>query len=631
MDTVILGVDEPLGQRSLREVLSAGQDRVVGVGVSSPSSLTAELFKSLPDLRIVSLRDGTFDQAPTGVSVYIGSGSEARMVESLKPQKVLLCTYGIDSYKVYASLVKTQSTILLGDVDSTLVGNVNPGELAGIEYLSPAIRQGLELVKKAAATDRIILVYRADENVEKTPAEKLFALTGKTLSQAGEDTRGAIESALMIRAFFDLAILARVTGKAIDTFGAMIGDPEKTPAVISRDGAFIDAEGNPVTGLTALSYELYPMFYFLTKISSKFKVRGDIAICGASEVAIKACAEDKIDLSSTETVIRQVASAVAHNLKTPTDEIQAQIVFDTAVKAAKSLVDRVVNAREHGTTLVQVRKSKKLNAEREEKVVETKEEHKEHKKATRWKNDPDKKELWAEHVRVRQARQKREAENEKRSKVRMQQVEKAKADRGDFPVEIVADEKKDRDQHNRERTRYGSHSSYRGHSSFGDHRSFGGHRSFHRDGESGERRSFRSAGERKFGGRKSFGDHRSFGDHKSFHRDGESGERKSFRPAGERKFGAHKSFGDHRSFGDHKSFHRDGESGERKSFRPAGERKFGARKSFGNHRSFGGHKSFGGHRGSYDGGKRSFGGRRSSYSRGSSRSSFRKPSTKSEE
>ena len=458
---VILGVDEPAGRAWLEDCLKEPKKHIVGISFYSPETIDENLIKSLKDLKAIAVLKGTYDNAPEGVSVFIGPDGPAKMSKRLESQETALCIYGKDSYRVFQELSKDTATILLGESDTVLVGNLDVTAKNGRQMLSRGILEGIELAKLAEEKDEIEIFYTDDQIVSKSKVSELFKKTGKDLSEPGIDPRGTLESVLFLRAYSDLAILSRLTRLPISTFHAAIDPEMRYSALLKKpDGSLFcisrDEDGNIVPELhpveeslelKAPSYELYPMFHFLVKLSGKFGWRGDIAIRAASEAAITVCAEGRIDLSSAETVIRQVASSACRSLKTPKSSSEAWEQFDAVYKEALSLSDRIANAREHGNTASDVKKSKELNRARDRKNKESEKVRLEKKKASRWKNDPEKKELWEEHQRVKEIRNKRKAENERRASRRVHQTENARKDRNIFPVVVVDDERRDREEH----------------------------------------------------------------------------------------------------------------------------------------------------------------------------------------
>ena len=465
MDIVILGLDEPGG----REFLHACQrrnDRVVGIGVTSPAALVDDLLKELPDLRGLALRSGSYNEAREGVSVYLGKGGTNRLIEALHPDTVADFLYGHEGAKAYEDLVKADVSIALGTPEPILVDGVDPDELAGVELAQERLVEAIELAKSAPKDAAIALIYRPDTRFENISAKKLFKMKGSQLAQAGLSPRGAIEAALMVDAYTDLAVCARLSQRPITDFKAMFGRVETAqaallvdnqPQVRNPEGALVAAED---LSLVEASDERYPMLNHLVDISTRFGYRGDVINLAVIQAAVTACAEDCIDLSTAESTIRQLTSSYCRQYKAPKDEEEARQLFNEVSHRALEAVEMVAKAIANGNYTDAVKRSKQLNRIQTAATRESEQARRERKKASRWKNDPAKKELWNEHEHERQVRAKRKQENERRASRRMAAVKRAEETTDRFPVVIVDDERADRaerlkrrEQHRNPRTR----------------------------------------------------------------------------------------------------------------------------------------------------------------------------------
>ena len=461
VDCVILGADEPVGQKFLRELLESGKRSITGISVSSPAVLTAELLASLPDLKAIGLRKGTFNKAPQGVTVLLGNNCEMKLVDRLHPTEVALCTWGIRSSKIYQELAKTRSAILLGDTATVLLDEIDPEELAGVRSLDLRMKIARILASSCEEGDTIQLVYEPDEKVLKTPAQTLYRMTGKELAKEGLEPSGRAEEALSIRPLLDVAMASKLSDLPIDRFTAITGDPSIHPAIIRRaDGSLVTIDHQnqvvPVEPEFLVSYEpldekRYPLFSFLKNQISRFGRLAELAILASSEASLQATGEGKIDLSSVETIIRRSVSTATRNLHAPRTPKEESYIFDLVYEDSSIQVERLFNARKNHNSNEDIRRSRQLNRRKvlsdRAKAIEKAA----RKKASRWRNNPEKQELWNEHLKARAKRERLAKENEKRQRERLERGRRANASTHSFPVTIVADEREDRERHLRER------------------------------------------------------------------------------------------------------------------------------------------------------------------------------------
>lgn len=502
VDTVILGADEPVGREYLKGLIASGKRAVTGITVSSPKALTPELLSSLPHLKAIGLRKGTFDSAPEGVSVILGESCEMKLVEKLHPTECALCVFGIRSARIYSQLAKTRSAILLGDTATVLLDEVDPEDLAGVRSLDLRMKIARLLAPWCEKGDVIELVYKPDEQVLNTPPQKLFSLTGKELAKDGLEPTGRAEEALFIRGFLDILSASKLSGLPIDRFAAVTGNPDIHPAIMRKaDGSLVTVDHQnqvvPVEEELVGSYaapdsERYPLLDFLKGQVSRFGRRAELAILASSEAALSATAEGRIDLSSVETIVRKAVSTCCRNTKTPASEKEAQLVFSSVYEDASQQAEKAFNARKNNNTSADARRSRQLNRKKALRDRAAEVERQERKRASRWRNDPEKSELWNEHVKRKETRKRLERENERREKARIENGRKKAAQTPSFPVAIVDDERADRERHLRERenrpkkSSYGSRDSgYKGSGYKGEKKSDGYRKSDNQRGSAG--------------------------------------------------------------------------------------------------------------------------------------------------
>lgn len=464
-----VGVDTPLGREFCESLKDNEKVELTGAVFCDASDVGDRFFPEYQGTTDLGLFHGTI-KAPENVRVHIGSSADNKTLTYAEPGIIAEAVDTNGAYKVYGTAVAKKIPLLYSSFFGTW--SQHPTLLESLRGYNNLFA----LDSRIQALD--ILVGFGCEKVDivsfggylrNLAAKNMAALRAKSagsLLPSDITLESGIAASFMFQELFEIFAWRLLTENEKTPVGVLIGDPSTVLAIGEKDGKKWCVRSNGNLSLRLISGEKiqpeeydgdelaaadkkdYPLFFFGTELESKFGVRAALTLTSAFEKGMSLFRQGDLRLGDLETAVRRASSNVSRGVKLPERDEDLYQIRALAEAEFVTIATKLVNAAKNGETSLTIHKSKKANIERKKKEEIQAKEHAEHKKATRWKNDPDKKELWEKHEKVR-ADKKRSAAAKAKKEARRDKVRKSQ---GAFPVILVDDEKKDREKRLSSRT-----------------------------------------------------------------------------------------------------------------------------------------------------------------------------------
>lgn len=447
---VLLGATGSMGTALLSYLKEKEEFEVVGITLYSNVEALPELVKEYPSIKTVGIVNGDKVHLDASIQVIKGDDADIQTIEKVSPNIVIDAIWGSVGFAPMMAALKKGCKVYSSNREALLFGCKLLGEeLTKITPIDPITSCVVEAKKKDLVKDEKVNLVFDGGPLKNYPLDKISQAYNTAVFKTKSDEEGkriAVDNATGLAAFKALVEASLFTQIPVEnlfvevesTGVAKLRIGEKVYASDSKfDYAFLGKEILKESAIKTepLNHERYPMFLFLLNNYRKYGTRILIASNAADEIAIGQFLTGKIRFSDIETVIRRVTFDVIKNRKNPSD-LDGTVEIDTfARKRAKTLCESLGNSIRNGLNLKVIKKNRRVVKKEEEKEFQKSKDDKRRKKLSRWRNDPSKKELWAEHEKKRKERKlnetKQQALEEKKSQVKVEEVQS-----GAFPVMI---------------------------------------------------------------------------------------------------------------------------------------------------------------------------------------------------
>lgn len=380
------------------------------------------------------------------INYYYGNDANIELINATKADLIINCIYGSIAFNPVFYALKRNIKVYNINKEIFLYGFNELKKYKNLLIpLDPYIDTLMQLKEKKINFNNYIEFITNGGPLKDYPLDKLSSAYNKALFKSKSDEEGnrySLDNATSIyiyktfieaKFYFDLD-LDKVNPIINDNKDEFIKIDNNLYGINDLFSHSLKNELNLIQKETREEFNFdknrYPLLPYLFKNYKRYGDKLNISLNASNEIGIGQFLKNSISFGDLETLVRRVTSEVNKNRENPSNLKETEMLYDYSKDLAKSLSEKSINIKESGLN----KKTLKRNQKRKDKSKKVEENKKRdemrRKKMSRWRNDPNKKELLEEHNKKR-IKKKKEIESKEKSSLKVSSVKE-----NEFPVFI---------------------------------------------------------------------------------------------------------------------------------------------------------------------------------------------------